>query len=311
MPKRIPVEEFPPDPNPSGLCQCGCGSPTSIIRYTDRGKGLYAGHHRRYLSGHQKRMNGCVVVGCEGEHGGLGYCTKHYQRFKTYGTTDLPQWDLLLCSVDGCISKARRRSGFCTIHYKRNLLHGTPDLQPHWTQTDKRESGIAKIAKANTGKVRTLEHRLAVSRAQKGRKRSPESIAKQVAAMPKTRNWGPVTEKQIAAARNARAAVRDRKGPTRIELACRWLLDELGVEFIEQHPIGVYTVDFYVPKIRLVVEADGAYWHQSEARERARDAYLMRDPSVDDVLHLTDEQLKPWTPKRSVLEDYRRAIQAA
>lgn len=30
-------------------------------------------------------MNRCKVDGCTGEYEGLGYCTKHYQRFKKYG----------------------------------------------------------------------------------------------------------------------------------------------------------------------------------------------------------------------------------
>lgn len=105
--------------------------------------------------------------------------------------------------------------------------------------------------------------------------------------------------------------MRARKGPTRVELAARTLLDELGVEFVEQHPIGVYTVDFFIPKIGLVIEADGAYWHKSEARERARDAYLLKNEGIESVLHLTEEQLKPWTPKRLAFERYRAAILAA
>jgi hypothetical protein len=28
---------------------------------------------------------GCIVLGCDGKHRALGYCEKHYQRFRTYG----------------------------------------------------------------------------------------------------------------------------------------------------------------------------------------------------------------------------------
>lgn len=116
------------------------------------------------------------------------------------------------------------------------------------------------------------------------------------------------SEAQAVALRHARSVLHSGKR-TRLEIAGRTLLTSLGVDFIEQHPIGVYTVDFYVPKIGLVVEADGWYWHQSEAKERARDAYLLRDPSVQDVLHLNDEQLAPWTPKE--ISASRAAIRAA
>lgn len=42
-------------PNPSGLCQCGCGSPTAVARQTDRKKGMVAGTPNRYLPGHNRQ----------------------------------------------------------------------------------------------------------------------------------------------------------------------------------------------------------------------------------------------------------------
>lgn len=115
---------------------------------------------------------------------------------------------------------------------------------------------------------------------------------------------GELSEAHAEALRRARSFLHNGE-PTRIEIACRTLLATLGVEFVEQHPVGVYTVDFYIPKIQCVVEADGWYWHQNEAKERARDAYLLRDPSVRSVVHLTEEQLKPWTPKERTGTFYR------
>jgi hypothetical protein len=100
-------------------------------------------------------------------------------------------------------------------------------------------------------------------------------------------------------------------GPTRPELALRTLLDGFGVEFYEQYRIGVYTVDFYVPKTKLVLEADGLYWHQDEAKERARDEYLLRNPLVASIVHLTDKQLKPWLPRERWSKEYRKAPLAA
>lgn len=45
------------------------------------------------------------------------------------------------------------------------------------------------------------------------------------------------------------------------ERIVREILEELGVGFQAQAPLGHYTVDFFVPVSRLVIQADGDYWH--------------------------------------------------
>ncbi len=35
-----------------GLCECGCGHRTTLIKYNDRNRGLVAGTFRRYVRGH-------------------------------------------------------------------------------------------------------------------------------------------------------------------------------------------------------------------------------------------------------------------
>jgi very-short-patch-repair endonuclease len=49
-----------------------------------------------------------------------------------------------------------------------------------------------------------------------------------------------------------------------------------GVQFYRQKPIGVYIVDFYAPKAKLVVEVDGRQHLELDHRENdaSRDAYL-------------------------------------
>lgn len=42
-------------PNPSGLCQCGCGQPTRRSPITIRKTGIVRGEHRRFVTGHHKR----------------------------------------------------------------------------------------------------------------------------------------------------------------------------------------------------------------------------------------------------------------
>ena len=48
---RIPVGEIEP-PNPGGLCQCGCGQPTSLAAVSQRATGDVAGTPQRFVYGH-------------------------------------------------------------------------------------------------------------------------------------------------------------------------------------------------------------------------------------------------------------------
>lgn len=45
------------DPNPSGLCQCGCGRRTTVVRYANRKYGIPSGGHRRFCLGHHPAMD--------------------------------------------------------------------------------------------------------------------------------------------------------------------------------------------------------------------------------------------------------------
>lgn len=47
----------PNDPNPLGLCMCGCGQTTSIAPKTHRPRGLLKGKHRKFKHGHQSVKN--------------------------------------------------------------------------------------------------------------------------------------------------------------------------------------------------------------------------------------------------------------
>jgi hypothetical protein len=40
------------DPNPSGLCLCGCGQETTVAKWTNARDGAYRGFRRRYVTGH-------------------------------------------------------------------------------------------------------------------------------------------------------------------------------------------------------------------------------------------------------------------
>jgi very-short-patch-repair endonuclease len=51
-----------------------------------------------------------------------------------------------------------------------------------------------------------------------------------------------------------------------------------GVQFYRQKPIGDYVVDFYAPKVKLVIEIDGSQHLEAPhvEKDRERDEYLGR-----------------------------------
>jgi hypothetical protein len=44
-------------PGAPGLCACGCGGTTSIVRFSDRSRGRIGGHHSRFITGHNTRTD--------------------------------------------------------------------------------------------------------------------------------------------------------------------------------------------------------------------------------------------------------------
>lgn len=52
-------------------------------------------------------------------------------------------------------------------------------------------------------------------------------------------------------------------------------LTRRGVRFERQHPVGPYVVDFFLPDEKLIIEADGSYWHQDQQVDIARDQELL------------------------------------
>lgn len=52
----------------------------------------------------------------------------------------------------------------------------------------------------------------------------------------------------------------------------------LGVQFYRQKPLGPYIVDFYAPRVNLVVEVDGSQHFEAEhlKRDEVRDQFLAK-----------------------------------
>ena len=73
-------------------------------------------------------MKICKIDECNSKHYGLGFCKKHYKRFKKHGNPLYinPRYDHSdICKVDGCNEKYMVK-GYCIKHYTRFRRYGDP-----------------------------------------------------------------------------------------------------------------------------------------------------------------------------------------
>jgi very-short-patch-repair endonuclease len=61
-------------------------------------------------------------------------------------------------------------------------------------------------------------------------------------------------------------------------------LSEWGLRYEAQASFFPYTVDFYIPELSMVIEADGVYGHLGK-RDRIRDRNLIQTGDIQIVLH--------------------------
>ena len=71
-------------------------------------------------------------------------------------------------------------------------------------------------------------------------------------------------------------------------------LSKFGMRYDQQVYYHPYIVDFYIPEIKTVVEADGVYGHLGK-RDRKRDSELLALDDIDYIIHIkekTNERIK-------------------
>ena len=68
-------------------------------------------------------------------------------------------------------------------------------------------------------------------------------------------------------------------------------LSRLGLRYDQQVEVYPYTVDFFIPELGMVIEADGIYGHLRK-RDTKRDADLMRIYGIENILHIKDSTKK-------------------
>lgn len=69
-------------------------------------------------------MKTCSISRCESISIARGWCSKHYQRWKTHGDPEYEKPDKL-CTIPNCGEKHRSR-GYCSKHLTRWYVHGDP-----------------------------------------------------------------------------------------------------------------------------------------------------------------------------------------
>ncbi|NBV82516.1 DUF559 domain-containing protein [bacterium] len=80
---------------------------------------------------------------------------------------------------------------------------------------------------------------------------------------------------------------------TNIENQLRYAMLRKNIDFVEQADIGPWSIDFLLPEYRIVVEADGEYWHsdvKTKMKDRRKDAWLKAKGF--EVLHFEGKQIE-------------------
>jgi len=93
-----------------------------------------------------------------------------------------------------------------------------------------------------------------------------------------------------------------------IEIEVASMLDDIGVVYREQEPIGKFLCDFFLPNNNLVIEADGIYWHNlpsSSTKDKRKNTYLTNKGYK--LLRLPEELINnsPDTCKELILDNLR------
>lgn len=116
----------------------------------------------------------------------------------------------------------------------------------------------------------------------------------------------------------ANIAQQNHKGPNKLELAGRKILNEIGIEFDEQVLIAdKFLVDVEIPSKKIIIQWDGDYWHgyETETPDKRQMKRMQLDISQDKYMTKCGYTiLRFWehdviNNKNYVYENIKRAVQ--
>ena len=147
-------------------------------------------------------------------------------------------------------------------------------------------------------------HRESISKAMKGRKLSEETRKKislsQIRA--KKRNKKPASFYREIGLMGVQKQQNNKK-PTSIEKKVYDELKRRGFLFEKQKLInGKFLVDAYIPRLNLIIECDGNYWHSLDKvkkKDKAENAYLKT--CGFNLLRLSESEVKDNSFKERLL----------
>ena len=77
------------------------------------------------------------------------------------------------------------------------------------------------------------------------------------------------------------------------EKVVRHFLDSVGANYIQEHKIGRFWADFYLPDYNAVIEVDGDYWHSLPSvkeKDTRKDKFLKLNGII--VIHIKECELR-------------------
>jgi hypothetical protein len=179
----------------------------------------------------------------------------------------------------------------------------TAFAETHWLKPAGAKSGVEftqhfrwiKSDPEYADRFRTLLAQVRLDRKKNPyRKWTPESREKaSESAKARWAKMGPAEREPILTSiAKANRGIRGGHHITKPEAGVMTYLTEAEVPYLVHKPQGPYTLDIYVPSLRLDIEADGAYYHdgRNADREAVRDAYLTEQGVT--VLRLSEAEIK-------------------
>ena len=83
----------------------------------------------------------------------------------------------------------------------------------------------------------------------------------------------------------------------------------LGYKFRRQHPYGIYILDFYCHKLKLVIEVDGSIHLEEDVKQKDEERQKLLEAEGLTIMRFTNEEvLTKQELVTSTIENYLRGL---